>query len=817
MNEAMNETPLVALIVEDDENDAILLVDALHDGGYAVEWQRVDSENAMANALKRSWDIVLSDYSMPGFSGTRALAMLRAQQADTPFIFVSGTIGEDAAVAAMKAGAQDYVMKGNTKRLLPTIERELREARVRIERHESERMLRKMSLAISQSSDGICICDQDGFIEYVNPAFERLSGYTLVELRRHQRRMLAGESLSLPHQHQAATPDAGTTEQRVACVTRRKDGSAFYEERVTAPLLDENGQITHFVSTSRDITGKILAEESRRRLAEILEATPDIVCIVHPTNKLWYLNSAGCNTLKVSEPENIKGRQIDDIFPASFAHLLKAILSDVLQNGSWTGETQLPGEDGDRPYSVVVLAHKNHTGRVKYLSIIARDISERKQFETELQYQATHDNLTQLPNRFLLLDRFRSALHQARRNQNQVAVLFIDLDNFKRVNDSLGHSAGDHFLQQIATRLRRCLRPHDTVARHGGDEFTIILTDITTPENVLAVVNKLQAEFAKPILTEDNEIYATFSTGIALYPDDGDQPEELLRHADTAMYKAKKAGSNQYCFYAPAMNARSREILLLEAELRRAIEMREFSLFYQPQLDLETGGIIGLEALIRWQHAGRGLVSPADFVGLLESSGLIIQVGEWIIRQACTQHRVLRERGFSNVRISVNVSALQFGDRDFLNKVRTIVREEKMPADRLELEITENIIMQDPEETVATLKALRQLGVRSAIDDFGTGYSSLSYLKKFPINLLKIDQGFIRDLQTERGDSAIVEASIALAQKLNLEIVAEGVETEAQLNFLRSCHCGIAQGYYVCKPMPANEVAEWLDGHYLVA
>lgn len=815
MNEAINETPLVALIVEDDENDAILLVDALQDGGYAVEWQRVDSEVAMAKALEHSWDIVLSDYSMPGFSGTRALAMLRAQQADTPFIFVSGTIGEDAAVAAMKAGAQDYVMKGNTKRLLPTIERELREARVRIERHESERMLRKMSLAISQSSDGICICDRDGFIEYVNPAFERLSGYTLTELRRHQRRMLAGEALSLPHQ--AATPDAGAVEQRVSCVTRRKDGTAFYEERVTAPLLDENGQITHFVSTSRDISGKILAEESRRRLAEILEATPDIVCIVHPTNKLLYLNAAGCKTLKVSEPANIKGRQIDDIFPVGFAHLLRAILSEVLQNGSWTGETQLPGEDGDQPYSVVVLAHKNHAGRVKYLSIIARDISERKQFETELQYQATHDNLTQLPNRFLLLDRFRSALHQARRNQNQVAVLFIDLDNFKRVNDSLGHSAGDHFLQQIATRLRRCLRPHDTVARHGGDEFTIILTDIITPENVLSVVNKLQAEFAKPILTEGNEIYATFSTGIALYPDDGDQPEELLRHADTAMYKAKKAGSNQYCFYAPAMNARSREILLLEAELRRAIEMREFSLFYQPQLNLETGSIIGLEALIRWQHAGRGLVSPADFVGLLESSGLIIQVGEWIIRQACTQHRALRERGFGDVRISVNVSALQFGDRDFLNKVHNILREEKMPADRLELEITENIIMQDPEETVATLKALRQLGVRSAIDDFGTGYSSLSYLKKFPINLLKIDQAFIRDLQTEQGDSAIVEASIALAQKLNLEIVAEGVETEAQLNFLRDCHCGIAQGYFVCKPMPANEVATWLDGHNLVA
>jgi diguanylate cyclase (GGDEF)-like protein/PAS domain S-box-containing protein len=806
MKKTSADIPLRALVVEDDENDALLLVDSLQQAGYDVDWQRVDSERDMSQALTQTWDIVLSDYSMPGFNGMRALEMLRAQAVETPFIFVSGTIGEDAAVAAMKAGAQDYVMKGKVKRLLPTIERELREARVRIARFESERMLRKMSLAISQSSDGICISDRDGFIEYINPAFERLSGYSLEELRERQRRRPDEHGFSLAARHSARAKDAA--DHRVTRITRRKDGGAFYEERVTAPLLNEQGEITHFVSTSRDITGKILAEESRRRLAEILEATPDIVCIIHPTNKLMYLNSAGCQTLKVSDP---KGRQVEEIFPAHFVRLLKSTLSDVLQMGMWTGETELPQDEGAAPYSLVVLAHKNHAGRVKYLSIIARDISERKKFETELQYQATHDSLTHLPNRFLLLDRFRSALQQAKRNQHHVAVLFIDLDNFKRVNDSLGHAAGDQFLAQIAGRLHRCLRPHDTIARHGGDEFTIILTDIRTPENVLAVVNKLREEFERPILTEDNEIYATFSTGISLYPEDGDQPEELLRHADTAMYKAKKAGSNQYCFYAPAMNARSREILLLEAELRRAIELDEFSLFYQPQLDLQKGTIIGLEALIRWHHSARGLVSPADFVGLLETSGLIIPVGEWIIRQACRQHSILREQGFNDMRISVNVSALQFGDRDFLAKVRRILQEEAMPADRLELEITENIIMQDPEATVMTLKALRKLGVRSAIDDFGTGYSSLSYLQKFPINLLKIDQTFIRGLQAERGESAIVEASIALAQKLNLEIVAEGVETESQLNFLRACHCDIAQGYYVGKPMPAERVAAWLD------
>lgn len=814
------KTPLRTLIIEDDENDALLLVDSLESGGYLVEWLRVDSEKNLVQAMKHHWDIVISDYSMPGFSGTRALQIFRSLETDVPFIFVSGTIGEDAAVAAMKAGAQDYVMKGNTKRLLPTVARELRETQIKKQGRHTQLMLQKLSQAINQTNDSVFITDKAGHIEYVNPAFERLTGYSSAEVFGKQPDFFYFQNLS------AATPSGVpssvpkfwlTDEPREYYSTfsnRKKDGSIYFEERVITPIRDAEGAITHYVSTSRDITSKLMAEEGRRRLAEILEVTPDIVCVIHPTGKLWYLNSAGYRAFRIDPKEPIKGRNLADLFPASFQRLLQVVLSEVLTQGIWTGETVLPTADNpEHPYSLVILAHHHNGGRIKYLSIIARDIAERKQLETELQYQATHDSLTKLPNRFLLLDRFTAALQQARRNQTHVAVLFIDLDNFKRINDSLGHTAGDEFLAQVAQRLSQCLRSHDTVARHGGDEFTILLTGIEHPDSVLAVIQKLQDAFLLPVFIGSDEIYATFSIGISLFPMDGDAAEQLLRNADTAMYQAKRSGSNQYSYYAPEMNARSHEILTLEGELRRALENSEFHLHYQPQMNLESGSIIGMEGLIRWQHTSRGLVPPGDFIGLLENSGLIIPAGEWVIREACRQHRLLSNRGFGDLRISVNVSASQFSDRLFLQKVKDILEEESIAAEKLELEITENIIMQDPDAAVLTLKNLRDHGVRIAIDDFGTGYSSLSYLKKFPIHVLKIDQTFVRDLSRNPGDSAIIEASVTLARKLNLELVAEGVETEDQLNFLRDCRCGIAQGFYLSRPMSAAHLPDWLAEH----
>lgn len=751
---------------------------------------------------------------MPYLSGTRALEIVRQHDPDIPLIFVSGTMGEDTAVEAMKCGAQDYVMKGNLNRLLPAVDRELREAQQRRERRQAEQILRKLSLVVKQATDSVFITDPEGRIEYVNPAFEKLTGYTADEIKGKTSAIFgSGKHDTAFYQQLWQILTHGDIFTGIL-INRRKNGELFHEEKVITPLKDVQGRITHFVSTGRDITARVHAEDAHARLVSILEATPDLVAIFEQDGRLRYLNGAGRQLLGLGAEEDVSTCYVQDLFLEGTAQQqISQALMDIHQHGVWNGETTLRvAGGGGLPVSQVVLAHRNTEGGIEYLSTIVRDISERKRFEAELQHQTTHDRLTDLPNRFFLIDRFASALEYARRHGGYVAVLFLDLDNFKRVNDSLGHAAGDALLQQVAQRLKDCLRSNDTVARHGGDEFTIIASDLEDSENVLVVLHKLQAIFERPVIVGSQEIYITFSIGIALYPHDGDQIEDLLHHADVAMYQAKSSGPNQYRFYAADMNARGHELLALEADLRRALEYEEFLLHYQPQLDLRSSRITGVEGLIRWQHPARGLLSPADFVSLLENSGMIIPVGEWVLRQACKAHRIRREAGqFDDVRVSINVSAAQFNDAHLLDKVRRALQDEQMPQQALELEITENILMQDPVNAVEVLRAIHALGVRIAIDDFGTGYSSLAYLKRFPLDVLKIDQTFVNDLIDDPGDAAIVEASISLAHKLGLEVIAEGVETAEQFEFMRIHDCDLVQGYYLSRPLPKSQLIQLLQ------
>lgn len=800
------------LFIEDAENDALLLADNLESQGLNFDWQRVDTEKDVIAKLQEPWDIIFSDYSMPGFSGARALEIVRQHDPDIPFIFISGAIGEEVAVEAMKRGAQDYVMKGNLSRLLPAVNRELQETQKRRERRQFDQLLRKLSLAVNQATESIFMTDPKGCIEYVNPAFEKLTGYSAAEVIGKTPAFLYSGNhdsnfyLQLWQTIVSGKVYAGTF------VNRHRNGQLFYEEQVITPLKDEQGNITHFVSTGRDITARIRAEEERGRLTAILDATPDLVAIAEPQGRLRYLNESGRRLLELGAEEDVSRYTMQELFVTdSNQQSFAEILTTAQQNGIWSGETLLQtSRNKELPVSQVVLAHRQSKNSVEYLSTIARDISERKRFEAELQHQATHDRLTNLPNRFLLLDHFASALKNAQRHNYNVAVLFIDLDNFKRINDSLGHTAGDILLEQIAQRLQCCMRANDTVARHGGDEFTIVINELKAPENILDVLNKLYTAFKHPVIIHNHEVYVTFSIGIALYPHDGDRIEDLLRHADIAMYRAKSKGPNQYCFYASDMNIRGHELLALEGDLRRALEQDEFVLHYQPQIDLRNNRVIGTEGLIRWQHPVRGLVPPGDFISLLERSGMIIPVGEWVLRQACQAHRNWRALGFNDIRVSINVSATQFNDVDLLDKIRRALREEHMPGHVLEMEITENILMRDPVGAAEVLEAINGLGVRIAVDDFGTGYSSLAYLKRFPLDTLKIDQTFINDLAHDAGDAAIVEASISLAHKLGMEVTAEGVETERQLEFLRTHDCDLVQGYYFCRPLPMTELTSLL-------
>ncbi|WP_333877395.1 EAL domain-containing protein [Methylobacter sp.] len=804
------EQPLNILIVEDSEDDTLLLVDQLEiEGGRSVDWQRVETEKALIEALKQHWDIVLSDYTMPHLSGMRALEVVRQHDLDLPFIFVSGTIGEITAVKAMKSGAQDYVMKGNLSRLMPAVERELEEAQQRRDRRQAEQMLRKLSRVVEQAADSVIIADLSGRIEYVNPAFERLTGYGRAEA-------VGGKpSLLKSGRHDQAFYQAiwkTVTNGEIfsgTLINRKKDGELFYEEKVITPLKDEQGRVSHFVSTGRDVTERVKAEQSRAQLVAILEATTDLVAILDPDGCLHYLNNAGYRLLGLDPKVDISKFCLPELFPERITQQLQSEAWPIAYStGSWTGETALRRTDEiEIPVSQVLLVHRDAAGKVEYLSTIARDISERKRFEAELQHQSTHDILTGLPNRILMMDRLAAEIERARHANNSVAVLFLDMDNFKRINDSMGHTVGDALLQQIAGRLQAALRPNDTIARYGGDEFVVIAGDLPRSENVLAVLRKIYAVFERPMLLGAQEAYITFCTGIALYPHDGAGAEDLMRNAGTAMYRAIIAGHNQYRFYAPEMNARSHELLTLETDLRLAFKRNEFIVYYQPKAELSTGRIIAMEGLIRWQHPQRGLISPAGFVSMLEESGLIIPVGEWILSQACAE---FKEMSLQSMRISVNVSASQFNDPELLSKVSRIMQRENMPPNTLELEVTENIVMQDPAAAAETLKKLRSLGVRIAIDDFGTGYSSLSYLKRFPLDALKIDQSFVRDLTSDTNDAAIVEASITLGKKLGLEVVAEGVETKEQFEFLRAHGCDLAQGYYVSRPLCKTELIELL-------
>jgi len=804
MDERVNiKQPLRILVIEDSEDDTLLLVDQLEkDGGRLVDWLRVETEQALTEALKQHWDIVLSDYTMPHLSGMRALEVVRQHDLDLPFIFVSGTIGENTAVKAMKSGAQDYVMKGNLSRLMPAVERELQEAQQRRERRQAEQRIRKLSLVVEQAADSVLITDPNGFIEYVNPAFEQMTGYgraeaidgkpSLVKSGRHDRAF---------YQNIWQTVIKGEI-FRGTLINRKKSGELFYEEKVITPLKDEQGRVTHLVSTGRDITERVKADEARAQLVAILEATTDLVAILDPGGCLQYLNNAGYHLLGLDPMVDLGKFCLTELFPERIRQQLQSeALPIAYRTGSWSGEIALLRMDKiEVPVSQVLLVHRDAAGEVEYLSTIARDISERKRFEAELQHQATHDTLTGLPNRILLMDRLNAEMERALHGNKFVAVMFLDMDNFKRVNDSMGHAIGDSLLQQIAVRLQAALRPNDTIARYGGDEFAIIAGDLERTESVLSVLRKIYAVFERPMSLGAQEAYITFCTGVAIFPHDGSNVEELLRNASTAMYRAVGAGHNQYRFYAPDMNVRSHELLMLETDLRLAFKRNEFMVYYQPKAELSTGRIASVEGLIRWQHPQRGLVPPSGFVPMLEESGLIIPVGEWVLRQACAE---FKEMALQGMRISVNVSASQFNDPELLRKVSHIMTQENMPPNALELEVTENIVMQDPASAADTLNKLRTLGVRIAIDDFGTGYSSLSYLKRFPLDALKIDQSFVRDLAK---DAAIIEASITLGKKLGLEVVAEGVETKEQFEFLRGHGCDLAQGYYVGRPVRKAEL-----------
>jgi diguanylate cyclase len=442
--------------------------------------------------------------------------------------------------------------------------------------------------------------------------------------------------------------------------------------------------------------------------------------------------------------------------------------------------------------------------------MVFHDVSSARELSLRMSYLAEHDSLTDLPNRMLLNDRLNRAIVLAQRHRQRLAVLFLDVDRFKHINDSVGHVIGDRLLQSLAQRLLSCVRNSDTVSRQGGDEFVILLSEMMHTADAALIADKLLLALSEPHRIDHHNLEITVSIGIATYPHDGTDAETLLKRADFAMYHAKDSGRNNYRFFEPKMNVRAVERQSLENDLRHAMERQEFALHYQPKINLHSGAITGVEALIRWHHPQRGLVLPAQFIPIAEECGFIVPIGHWVLREACRQAKLWQNAGLPATRVALNVSTVELRAKDFLAGVRKILLETGLDPIHLELELTETFLMQDATTTSAVLRAINELGVRLALDDFGTGYWSLSHLKRFPIDTLKIDQSFVRNITTDTDDASIVGAVISMGKSLQMRVVAEGVETPQQLAFLRDHNCPEGQGYYFSRPVLAEEFTKFL-------
>jgi diguanylate cyclase (GGDEF)-like protein len=449
----------------------------------------------------------------------------------------------------------------------------------------------------------------------------------------------------------------------------------------------------------------------------------------------------------------------------------------------------------------------NTDGRVTHFVGVLNDVTGIKHYEEQLEMHASVDSLTGLANRNVLKDRIRHAIAAAQRQRNMIAVGFMDLDNFKFVNDSLGHSIGDELLKRVAERLSSCLRGQDTIARYGGDEFAFVLAGQHEEKSVALLMERILKVLDRPFHIDHNKFFISCSIGLSFYPRDGEDVDTLLKNADAAMYRAKERGRNNFQFYTPAMNQKVTDRLSLEAKLRQALEADEFVLHYQPKVELATGRIVGVEALLRWNAPHGGLVAPSTFIPLAEETGLIVPIGEWVLNTACSHIRALRETGLAPVQVAVNISARQFESRNLVELVNKALMKSGLEAGLLELELTESLVMQNPEEVIRVLLDLKDMGLHLSIDDFGTGYSSLSYLQRLPVDRLKIDQSFVRDIGADPNDAIIARAVISLGHNLGMSVVAEGVSSNEQLQFLRRNGCDEMQGFLFSQAVPIHELA----------
>jgi diguanylate cyclase (GGDEF)-like protein/PAS domain S-box-containing protein len=856
---------LKVLLAEDSESDALLVERALEREGLDCDIRRVESETEFQRELKDFRPhIVLSDFGMPGFSGNAALRVWAELAKDIPFVFVSGTIGEQAAVEAMKAGASDYVMKSNLTRLGPAVRRELREAEVRRARRRAEAGLRRAQVMAKLAH---VITRPDGSFESWSDTLPQLFGAEGDRLPRTNRAWLAIVHPDDQALFREKAIDAARTRRHTELEyrLRRSDGSCIHVRQTMEPLdveAEPQGELSWF-NTLQDVTSQRTAEEKIKRLNRVYAVLSGInALIVRARDRdelfkqacriaveggkfplAWIgVTSQGGAKLRLAAWEGdgedfidkvpilfedgagekrgglarLALRQAEAMVANDIATDPRAGMRDACLARGFRSLVALPLSVSGKAIAVLSLyadqAGFFDTAEMKLLLELSGDISfalDHLEKSQTVDYLSYYDQLTGLANRPLFEQRLAQQLNAASRNQKKVALLIFDVERFRAVNDSLGRQAGDALLKMIAQRMTELAPDASRLARIGGNRFAVMVPDVATEEDLAHGVEKrLQQIFGAPYLVERDELRISARTGIALFPNDGKDADALCRSAEAAVDKARETGE-RYVFFEPHMTARVAERLGLENRLRQAIEKEEFVLHYQPKVDLETRTIAEVEALIRWQSPQRGLVPPAQFIPLLEETGLILEVGKWALRRAALDQRRWAEQRLKAPRVAVNVSAVQLRQRDFVAALEQAIVDGVVPT-AIDLELTESLVMEDIKASIEKLKAIRALGVRVAIDDFGTGYSSLGYLAQLPVESLKIDRSFIVKMEEDPNAMTLVSTIISLAHSLRLKVVAEGVETEEQAKFLRLLRCDQMQGYLFSKPVPEAELRRML-------
>lgn len=843
--------PLRVLVIDDSPDDALLIIEHLRDGGYAPNWRRVATRPDLLRTLEDDWDLVLADYTMPGFGGTTALALVQQHAPALPFIFVSGTLGEAAAVRALQDGARDYVTKGDLKRLLPAIARELRSTREQQRQQAADARVRQL---LAVSADAVIGFDADYRVTLWSGGAALLLGYAEADI--------VGQPLSrLIPEHQwsmfedllrafAVAPEATWRIGEQADISgQRVDGHPVLIEAALTKY-SENDHAA-FLLVLRDIGDRVQHEREMRLLLTVSQRAtagarlPDILtaCAQQLRDEHDWLQVQIWLPDEHDERLERRARALAPARQASAAQVDHGG-GDTLAGRAWrTGEVlwYQPGADQDTAeaalrlpadvgtaLAVPVLGEHGAFGVIecwlaerrprderllRVLQAVADQLGnviQRQRAEQRLQQLAHYDAVTGLPNRVLFADRLERAMVEADRHGGLVGVIFVDLDRFKSINDGLGHEVGDRLLVRIAERLHGAVRAEDTVARLAGDEFGVLVPNLARAEDLARVAGKLLEAFASPFEINGQPIRSAASLGLTLYPLDERSASGLLRNADAAMYRVKRGGGNTFCFYEPEMTAQAADRLALEADLQRAVARGDLRVIYQPVKALATGRVTGVEALARWQHPERGLLLPNLFIPLADDCGVIHELGAWVLRRACQDMATLiRDQ---DLRLAVNVSVRQLKHPQFEQIVLDVLTQTDFDPRRLTFEITESALFSGGEVAAQTVRNLGRHGIRFSLDDFGTGYSSLAYLKQLPVDRLKLDPSFIGPGTPSAADGATIAAVIALARSLGIDVVAEGVESAPQAELLATHGCSEVQGYLISEPLAVDTLAAWLRG-----